>query len=248
MKKITCRLNLGIIKTLVVLVSISLFTISCSSDDDGFIDANGNTKKKYITRILDQGNNLTVLNVNYDSEGKVTSAESKNDTKYFSYGDNGDLKRVSGGGDNIVTSEIINEIHKGYEIGDVLQFDDKGNPTVLELYGEDYYGNREIVTAELKYDEKPFAFYYTLDAAGIIDVLYDVRLQFYAPQEIVLAKKLLPVNNPVKATVKDNNSQEVFTITVDYNYDQDNYPTSSRVIIIDDEGYADTENFIYTYK
>src|SRR5699024_5099592 len=110
-------------------------------------------------------------------------------------GDNGDLKRISGGGDNIVTSEIINEIHKGYEIGDVLQFDAKGNPTVLELYGEDYYGNREIATAELSYDEKPFTFYYTFDAAGIIDVLYDVRLQFYAPQEIVLAKKLLPVNN-----------------------------------------------------
>src|SRR5699024_4074709 len=221
MKRITCRLNLRMFKALFIICGFGLFTISCSSDDDGFLDANGNVVKKYIERIVDRRTNESILSVNYDGDGRVTSASSGNDTKYFAYDNNGNLNRVSGGGDNIITSEIINEIHKAYEIGDVLQYDNNGNPTVLELYDEDYYGNLEILTAELSYDDKPFTFYYTFDAAGIIDILYDVRLQFYAPQEIIMAKKLLPVNNPVKAIIKDSYNQETFMITVNYNYDED---------------------------
>ncbi|WP_026914221.1 hypothetical protein [Christiangramia portivictoriae] len=236
--------------TLLVL-AISFFTISCSSEDDGFEEANENAAKRYVTKIITTGEGeSTVSEINYDSQGRVISASSDNETKFFSYNDNGDgsLSKVSGGGDNIMTDEIIGEIQEAYEIGDVLQYDKNGNPSVLELYDEDYEGNQIISIATITYDDKPFTFYYTLDAAGIIDVLYDVRLQFYAPQEIVMAKKLLPVNNPVRAIITDESNQEIGSITVDYNYDEFNYPETTTVVAIDDEGYAESYNVIYQYR
>lgn len=236
-------------KQLTLLFIFGFFTISCSTDDDGFEDANGDAAKKYVSKIITQDEYETsVSEINYNNEGKVTSVSSNNNTKYFSYNDNGDLNNIAGGGDNVATSEVIGEIQAAYEIGNVLQYDEKGNPTVLELYGQDYYGNQIIYTAHLTYDENPFTFYYTLDAAGIIDVLYDVRLQFYAPEEIIMAKKLLPVNNPIKAVITDDYNQEVQTISVVYDYDEDNYPNSASVLSIDDNGYAETYNVTYEYK
>lgn len=249
MNTITTQLNLRTVKKLILLFALGFFIISCSSDDDGFEDANGNVAKKYVKKITTQDEYETIISeVNYDSNGRVTSVSSDDNTRYFSYNDNGGLKKIAGGGDNVATSEIIGEIQDAYEIGDVLQYDEKGNPTVLELYDEDYYGNQIINTAHLTYDDKPFTFYYTLDAAGIIDVLYDVRLQFYAPEEIVMAKKLLPVNNPIKAIIKDDSNQVVRTISVDYNYDEDNYPKTASVVSINDMDYADSYNVTYEYK
>lgn len=249
LKTITIKSNLSTIKNLTLLLALCCFTVSCSSDDDGFDEANGNAAKKYVTKIITEGEGQTTISeVSYDSQGKVTSASSGEESKYFSYGDDGGLKKVSGGGDNVMTSEVIGEIQDAYEIGDVLQYDEKGNPTVLELYDEDYYGNQITNTATITYDDKPFTFYYTLDAAGIIDVLYDVRLQFYAPEEIIMAKKLLPVNNPIKAIIKDDSNQEICTISVDYDYDEDNYPKTATVVSIDDEGYAESYNVNYEYR
>ena len=249
LKTIKNKSNLRLIKKLTLLLAICCFTTSCSSDDDGFDDANGGAAKKYVKKIITEGEGQTTISeVNYNSQGRVISASSDGESKYFSYDDDGGLKKVSGGGDNVMTSEVIGDIQDAYEIGDVLQYDEKGNPTVLELYDQDYYGNQIINTAELTYDDKPFTFYYTLDAAGIIDVLYDVRLQFYAPEEIIMAKKLLPVNNPVNAIIKDNSNQEIGTISVDYNYAENNYPKTTTVVSIDDEGYAESYNVTYEYR
>lgn len=248
---ITTNSNLSAIKNLTLLLILSFFTISCSKDDDNFDDANSNPAKKYITKIVtEEAGQTTISEINYDNQGRVISVSSDNQTKYFSYDDanDGDLKKVSGGGENIITSEIINEIHDAYEIGDVLQYDEKGNPTVLELYDEDNFGNQITYTAEIAYDDKPFSFYYTLEAAGIIDVLNDVRLQFYAPEEIIIAKKLLPVNNPFKAIIMDDSNQEIGSIIVDYNYDEDNYPKTASVVTIDEEGYAESYNVTYEYR
>lgn len=234
-----------------LMLAISCFTISCSSEDDGFDDANQGAAKKYVKRIVTTGEGgSNVSEISYDNQGRVTSATSDNEAKYFSYNDEGDggLKKVSGEGDNIITNEIISEIQDAYEIGEVLQYDKKGNPTILELYDEDYRGNQIINTATITYDDKPFMFYYTLDAAGIIDVLYDVRLQFYAPQDIIMAKKLLPVNNPVSAIIKDDSNQEISSISIDYNYDENNYPETTSVISIDDDGYVESYKVVYQYK
>ena len=234
-----------------LLLAISCFTISCSSEEDGFDEANQNAAKKYVKKIITTGEGESNLSeISYDSQGRVTSATSDNETKYFSYSDDedGGLNKVSGGGENLMTNEIISEIKDAYEIGEVLQYDKNGNPTVLELYEEDYEGNQTTNTATITYDDKPFMFYYTLDAAGIIDVLYDVRLQFYAPEEIIIAKKLLPVNNPVRAIIKDDSNQEIGSISLDYNYDEDNYPETTTVISIDDEGYVESYDVVYQYR
>lgn len=247
-KTITSKSNFKRAKNLILILTIGFFTFSCSSDD-GFEDANGDAAKKYITKIIAQtGNKITISKVVYNNEGKVFSASSGDETRYFSYNDNGGLEKISGGGDNVFTSEVISEIHDAYEIGDVLEFDQKGNPTVLELYDTDYYGNQTTNMAYLTYDEKPFAFYYTMDAAGIIDVLYDVRFRFIAPPEVVMAKKLLPVNNPIKAIIKNDSNQEIGSISVNYNYDENNYPKTASVVSIDDEGYAESYDLTYEYK
>lgn len=249
MNRITTKLNLRLVKNLTFLFILGFLIISCDSNEDGFSDANGDAAKKYVTKIITQDDyETTISEVNYTNEGKVTSVSSDNNTRYFLYNDNGDLKDVSGEGDNIATSEVIGEIQDAYEIGNVLQYDEKGNPTVLELYDEDYNGNQIINIAHLTYDDNPFTFYYTLDAAGIIDVLYDVRIQFYAPKEIIMAKKLLPVNNPIKAVITDESNQEVQTISVNYVYDEDNYPKTASVVSIDDNGNAESFNVIYQYK
>lgn len=249
MKTKITQLNFKLAKSVALFVSFILFVVSCSSNDDGFDDANGNVAKKYISKIVTQSEGQTsVANITYNNEGQVVSASTDNDVKYFSYFDDGRLKKISGGGENILTSEVINEIHAAYEIGDVLDYDSKGNPTILELYDVEYYGNQVTNTAHLSYDTKPFTFYHTLDAAGIIAVLYDVRLQFYTPAEIIMAKKLLPVYNPIKAVIKDSSNQEIGTITVNYTYDNENYPTNATVISIDDVGYATSSTVIYQYK
>lgn len=247
----TSKSKFRTLRNVFILGSLSLFLGSCSSDDDGFQNANGNAAKKYITKVSvhnqDEGTTNTAT-VSYDSNGRVTSATDGAQTRYFFYDDNGNLEKISGNGDNLETGEVVGEIQNAYEIGNVLDFDDKGNPTVLELYGEDNYGNDATFTATLTYDSKPFTYYYTLDAAGIIDVLYDVRLQFYMPEKIRKARELLPVNNPTKGIVKDEQGNEVLRVTVDYQYDEDNYPDTAQMVTIDDEGYVETSTIVYTYK
>ncbi len=247
MKKNTIQKNLKNVKQILAIVIIGIVSISCSSDD-GFSNANGNVAKKYIEKIISRADNRsTVTTINYDSSDKVSSISDGNDSKYFSYGENGKLKKVSGGGESFLTSEIMGEIYDAYEIGNVIQFDTKGNPTVLEVY-EYYHGEKIINTAHISYDDKPFMFYYTMEAAGIIDVLYDVRLKFIAPQQIITARQLLPVNNPVKAIIKNSSNLEIGYITVTYSYSQDKYPTSSSVIAIDEYDYVETYNVNYEYR
>lgn len=248
MKTNTSRLNLKGIKILTLVITVGFFTISCSSDD-GFKDANGDVAKKHITKVITQtGNETSTSKVTYDNDGKVVSASLDSDVRYFFYDDWGKLEKISGGGDNIFTSEVISEIYDAYEIGDVLEFDQKGNPTVLKLYNDDNYGNETTSMAYLTYDEKPFAFYYTMDAAGIIDVLYDVRFRFIAPPEIIKAKKLLPVNNPVKATIKNEAGREIGSVSVNYDYNENKYPKTASVVSIDDDGYAKAYDVTYEYK
>ena len=249
MKKKLIQLSVRLSKNVAVLLCSTLFVVACSTNDDGFDDANGNVAKKYVTKIITQTDGTTtVSDVVYNNDGKVISASSDGDVKYFSYHDDGRLKKISGGGDNFMTSEIINEIHSAYEIGDVLQYDANGNPTILELYDLDDNGNQVTHIANLSYDNIPFTFYYTLDAAGIIAVLNDVRLQFYMPTEIVMAKKLLPVFNPINAVIKNSLNQEIGSIAVNYTYDSDNYPTNATVISIDQDGYASSATVLYQYK
>ncbi|UPQ80040.1 hypothetical protein M0M57_04190 [Flavobacterium azooxidireducens] len=236
-------------KKLIVFVFAS-FLISCSSDD-GFENANGSVDKKYVTKTTTTGNgDSNVSTVTYDTNKKVLTASDGEQIKYFTYRSDGSLEKISGGGDNLFTSEVISTIYDAYEIGDILQYDSNGNPTVLELYEDDYWsGERYVYTATISYDDKPFTFYHTLDAAGIIDVLNSTQLNFgMAPSspEIIMAKLLLPVNNPYRAIIKDEDNVEIGRVEVSYNYGTDKYPISSTVVINDD-GYVDQYSVLYEY-
>lgn len=237
---------------LFLFLALGATMISCS-EDDGFEETNGNVSKRYITKITTYGEGeQNISTVSYDNSGKVISASDGESAKYFTYDQNGNLNKISGGGSNLLTDEVLGTIHDAYEIGDVLQNDNNGNPTVIELYEYDYWGDRITHTAHLTYDDKPFTFYYTLDAAGIIKVLNDTRLNFNhnpaASPEIIMAKLLLPVNNPTGALIKDENNQEVGSINVNYTYGEDKYPTSASVIVIDEAGYVKNYNVTYEYK
>jgi len=208
--------------------------ISCNSDD-GFKDANGNAAKRYLTKATTNGTNFSnVSTVTYDANKKVLTASDGETIKSFIYTNNGDLDRIVGGGESLFSSEVLGVIHDAYEIGKVLQYDSKGNPTVLELIDyDDYYGEMNIYTATISYDDKPFMFYYTMEAAGIVKVLKDTRLNFSSvpsSPQIVMAKMLLPVNNPIRAIIRDDNNVEKARVDVTYSYDSTNYPTSSNVV------------------
>src|SRR5690606_26490962 len=102
-------------KKIILFLALGALAISCSSDDDGFDDANVNVAKKYVTKVTTYGNNETNLGtVNYDSNGKVTTVSDGEQTRYFTYDQNGNLNKISGGGSNFLTSEVMNTIHDAY--------------------------------------------------------------------------------------------------------------------------------------
>ncbi|MBC8643317.1 hypothetical protein H9W95_01900 [Flavobacterium lindanitolerans] len=127
----------------------------------------------------------------------------------------------------------------------------QGNPTDLRLFQENEYdGEIEEFTAKVTYDTAPNTFFYTLKAAGIIDVLDNVELNLNMqslPPEIVKAKLLLPVNNPIKVVIKNASGAVVSTTQTDYVYTSDKYPTSATITETSEEGVSIVA-VAYTYK
>ena len=236
-------------KKLFLLTVLLVLSASCSNDD-GFEEANGQVAKKYLTKAITNGDNQThMYEISYNSDGNVNTISNGTSIRSFIY-DSGNLTNIAGEGDDLIMNEVYNTIYDGYEIGQVLQYDEKGNPIKLELYDYDWQNNQEIFIANITYDQKPFMFYYTLDAAGIIEVLNNTRLNFsFVPTapEIIMAKLLLPVNNPVGATINNENGNEVGRVTVSYDYDSDNYPNSPLVTTVED-GYVNSYTVNYEYR
>lgn len=233
---------------LTACAALSVFAAtSCSdSSSENFNNSNGDTAKKYIKKIeanSSEGDHV-VLSVNYDTAGKVISATDGEETSYFAY-NNGDLTNISGSSDVLSVADVINGPHDAYEAGDVLNYDASGNPVKVRLYSRDWDGSiYETNTAEITYDAKPNPYFYTLEAAGIIKVLDQTDLNFSmapAAPQLIKAKMLLPVNNPKKVVIKNEQGTVVKTVLADYVYDGDNYPTSGTVTENDENG-----TFIYT--
>lgn len=218
------------------------------SDDSSDSNNNNNSEKKYITHVnvipADNDQEPGHLTVNYDANGRVTSASDGEETSIFAY-QNGDLANISGSSDVLTISELFVDPYDGYEFGEVLDYDSHGNPIEVRLFERDWDGM--IIgeyTATITYDQKPNPFYATLEAAGIIDVLADVDLNFSAtPQaeELIKAKMLLPVNNPKKVVVRNEAGEVVKQVVADYVYDSDNYPTTATFTET-----GDGETYLYT--
>ncbi|WP_111709748.1 hypothetical protein [Lutibacter citreus] len=225
------------------LLSALILTFSCSDDSvsEDFDKANGNVQKKLISSVAiisaqDPQENR-VISMLYSSDGSLNTINNGVETRIFIYGNNDELTNITGGGDNLNILDLYESPYDAFETGDVIVYDDNGNPKKINFFEEEYNitsgtYTTKIYTADISYDDTHNPFFYTLEAAGIIDVLDGVRLNFgINPQvpEIAQARMLFPVNNPSQIIYKNEEGEIVFTINSNYVYDNENYPTSATV-------------------
>jgi hypothetical protein len=251
-------------KKLLLLSMLSCAIFSSCEDDatDEFENGNGNVAVKLIETISvnsqqDSSDNA-MLTINYNADNVVTSATDGEDSIAMVYGANGDLTNITGSGsDPLNIEEAYESPYDAFETGEVLSYDSNGNPEEIMFLEERYDWDTDsyIVseyTAEVSYDNAPNPYFYTLDAAGLIDVLDNIQLNFsadIAAPELVQARLLLPVNNVSGITYKDEDGNVLFQIVANYVYDADNYPTSASVTSTDlDTNEVYTYSGTYTYK
>lgn len=250
-------------KKCIFLILCIIFITACSNDSltDEFNNANGNDPEptenefsKLITRIsavstVDAQENETII-ISYDGDNRVSSVSNGQSAGILVY-NNGSLSNVAEGAETFSIEELYNSPYDAFETGGVEQYDDNGNPINISFFQEDYNSDTGIsqtvtFTAEVFYDQKPNPYFYTLKAAGIIEVLDNVDLNFsLTPQisDIVKARTLFPLNNINRIVYKDDKSVVVFEILVDYVYNEFNYPTSATITAL---SLVDNETSIYT--
>ncbi|MGB2759790.1 MAG: hypothetical protein WBC58_07510 [Maribacter stanieri] len=245
------------INHLLLLSSIAVINFSCEkSTSEEFEDVNGNVETKLITSIdvtsvedPDESNNILF---SYNGDLRLTSIYDGTETTNFTYED-GNLSNVTGNGDNGNVEELYESPYDAFETGQVEEYDENGNPSVLQFIEYDYdymTGEEEVVyyTAEISYDNKPNPFYKTAEAAGMIDVLDQIKLNFAAaPQaeEILRAKALFPNNNPSQIVYKNAEGEIEYTINLSYTYDGD-YPTAATVSSVSADG-GDNVTYLTTF-
>src|SRR6478672_5054983 len=180
-----------------------------------------------------------MLTVNYNTDGTIANVSDGTESSVFVY-DSGNLTTVTGSSDNLSISEVYQAPYDGYEFGQVLDYDNNGNPTQLQLFERDEEGF--IIgeyTGEITYDPQANPFLHTLDAGGILDVLDNVDVNFSAvptSPELVAASQLLFVNNPKTFTLKNADNVVIATVAANYVYDAEGYPTSATFTSTDSEG------------
>lgn len=248
-------------KFLIGLLFTSLFTLSCSEDSvtDEFNDANGNVDVKLIESISfvsgqDSQENKNIL-LSYTSNGQLSSINNGIDTGIFIYDDNNDLSNLTGGGDNLNIEELYESPYDAFEKGEVIEYDNNGNPKKIEFFEEEYDFNSDsyitkVYTAEVSYDDTHNPFFYTLEAGGIIEVLDGVQLNFsMIPQipEIVQARLLFPSNNLSQIIYKNEEGEIIYTINANYVYDNENYPTTATITYISVE-HSEQSTYFATFQ
>lgn len=223
-------------------MALALGTGCEKSSSEEFEEVNGDTVEKFISSIAlvsaqDTDEN-TKVELSYDSEKRLSSVSDGSGTSEFVYDDKG-LTDVTGDGndDNFDMEELYKSPYDAFETGDVVAYDDNGNPSKILFFEEEYnfesdgYMSKQY-SAELTYEDTPSVYFHTLKAAGLIEVLDQVKLNFSMQpqaQEILKARTLLPNNNISKITYKDEEGAVTFEIETFYTYDADNYPTQVTV-------------------
>jgi hypothetical protein len=241
----------------ICLLGALIMTFSCSDDSvsDEFDNANGNVQEKLISSVTiisaqDPQENR-VISLSYTSDGLLNTINNGDETGIFIYNNNDELANITGGGDNLIIDELYESPYDAYESGDVIVYDDNGNPEKINFLEEEYDYNSDtfitkIYTADISYDETHNPYFYTLEAGGIIEVLDGVQLNFgINPQvpEIVQARMFFPVNNPSQIIYKNEEDEIVYTINANYVYDDENYPTSATITKVSIEN---SEQHTYT--
>lgn len=246
------------IKHLLLFSSVAILNFSCDdSTSDEFEEVNGKVETKLISSIdvasAENSDDSSSIIFSYNSELQLNSIFDGTETTNFIYED-GNLANVSGNVDNGNVEELYESPYDAFETGQVEEYDENGNPSVIKFIEYDYdymTGEEEVVyyTAEISYDDKPNPFYKTAEAAGLIDVMDQIRLNFAAaPQaeEIVRAKALFPNNNPSQVLYKNEEGEIEYTINMSYTYDGD-YPTTATVSTVSE--YSDeNETYVTTFS
>lgn len=236
------------------LVVLTVFTSCEDSTSDEFNNNNPDAVEQLITNITtvsaqDPSEN-TSITINYNDNNRVTSASNGEETSLFVY-DNGDLANITGGGEAFNVEELYESPYDAFEAGDVEEYDSNGNPKTIRFFEEEYNfstNSYEMVeyTAEVSYDSQPNPYFYTLEAAGIIDVMDDVDLNFSmnpSAPEIVQARALFPSKNIKQILYKDASGTVVYDIKADYSYNALNYPTTATVT---GESVQDNETSVFS--
>ncbi len=246
--------NKNIMKNLIYLLLFPLLLISCSKSlDDGFEDANPDIKEKLLSRVevISDDQDLNGTNTfHYDSNNRLTSITNGEETQFFNYYESGEIKSITGTSEVLDFSEPFESSYGAYEYGDVLEYDDKGNPSVVELQKKNFRIGRvnKVVIAHISYDSNPSPYYYTIKAAGLIDLMDKVNLDFGAtPVELIKAKKLIPFNNFSLIIIKNLDGTTDSEVHFNNTYDDDKYLILSNVSILSERD-TETNIFRYYYK
>lgn len=234
---------------IILLATILAVSIGCKkSTEDEFTIANGPVAEQFVKRV-DIFSNIPSENksytVNYDGAGRVSSITDGSQSRFFNYASSGSLDKISDGNDALVINDLFQSPYSAFEIGDVLEYDNVGNPKRILVY-EDGYGS-QILTGEIIYDAAPNPFFYTLRAAGLLDVLDRVNINMrYQSPLIIKAKLLLPFNNIIGGIFKNEQGVTKYEVHAVYQYSSARYPISATVnIITPDDVKEYTVNYYY---
>ncbi|WP_298999495.1 hypothetical protein [uncultured Tenacibaculum sp.] len=243
-------------------LGMTLLTACSSSASDDFEEINEGAKKKRLKTITatNQENETMTAQFMYNSENKLVSlsgTDNEGGATLINYKNDGNTIAVSEGGstsESFSIEKLYESPYEAYETGEVLEYDSNKNPSKV-LFRQEVYDwetdtySIENYIAEMFYDENPNMYFSTLEAAGIIDILDGVDINFgINPQaaEIVKARALFPVNNLTKVIYKDADDNIKGTLTIDYTYDEDGYPVKgSGLVVGEDESVKAEVNYSY---
>lgn len=245
-----------------LLASLCFMNCSDSSTSEEFEDVNGDIKDKLIQSISvispQELEEEVKIDLVYNTDGSLSTINDGEDLTLFVY-EGTELVTITGGGSSgssLNSEEFSGSPYDAFGTGDVKDYDDNGNPIEIVFFEEGYdYNSNEYTTHEftaiVSYDDAPNAYYATLKAAGIIDILDGIELNFglnMQSSELIKAKQLLPMNNISRIEYRNELGELDFTVDFNYVYDEDNYPTSATIRGFSVDGSDDSSVLLtYTY-
>jgi hypothetical protein len=263
MKSINQLFKLSVIITAIVLLQ------GCKkTTEDEFKEANGDIKEKYLSSIeviSDEFEHTELIHIGYDNANRVIAIQYGNEVHDLIYDDNNlsyltienelqDLENLYLAPHDIIISTSWS---RSIRTGNVLEYDSKLNPSKVEifsdkrgyLYGTGYYTiSTDTLMCDILYDPNPNPIFYTLKAAGFINVLDRVDLVFGVQSpKIIQARQLLPYNNIKSLTFRDKKGLPVTTIKINSTYDTDSYPDFSTILVLD-QGFSQVHKVYYYYN
>lgn len=209
--------------------------------------------------------NSTTVYFKYDDKRLVSLESAENDLLYkFIYDDKGIVKEIEStetyetqDGHKIEISKHVVSNFLGltpFNFGKKGKINtlDKGNVVDMTFYSLNDKGSVEgEYKTVLKYDNKPFAAFHTLNTTGAIDLSkktqIDLGVSAGAFTGIDYANKVLPVNNPTYLKHALVGSEEYAETTIKYNYDNTDYPVSFEYVSIEFYKYEKWNNYTQKY-